>query len=77
MDILEIAKSVEFNAKAEAQAILDYTEFLNLVKKSELNEEEKVEITDIIAEIISDELNHEKKLHELYTALTGIETNKN
>lgn len=77
MDMLEIAKAVEFNAKAEAQAILDYTEFLNLVKNSTLDDEEKVEITDIIAEIISDELNHEKKLHELYTALTGIETNKN
>ena len=76
MDMLEIAKAVEFNAKAEAQAILDYTEFLNLVKNSMLDDEEKAEITDIIAEIIADELNHEKKLHELYTALTGIETNK-
>lgn len=29
MDILEIAKLVEFNGKAECQAVFDYTEMIN------------------------------------------------
>lgn len=76
MDILELAKETEYNAKEEAQAVYDYTEMLNKVVKSEIDEETKNTIKDVISEIISDELNHEMKLRELYTFLTGIETNK-
>lgn len=77
MEILEIAKEVEFNAKAEAQAILDYTELLKKVGETEFEENDKAVIINTISEIIADELNHQEKLHSLYTALTGIEANKN
>lgn len=76
MDILELAKETEYNAKEEAQAVYDYTEMLNKVFKSEIDEEMKNTIKDVISEIIADELNHEIKLKELYTFLTGIEANK-
>lgn len=41
MNIYEIAKLVEFNEKAEAQAILDYTEFLKSLETAEIDEEQK------------------------------------
>lgn len=77
MDFLEIAKEIEFNAEAEAKAVLDYTELLNSVARAGMTDEDKKEIIDAISEIISDELNHQEKLRTLYTALTGIEANKN
>ena len=73
----ELAKEIEFNAKAEAQAVYDYTELLGKIAESGLNENEKGGITDIINEIIADELNHQNRLQEVYTYLTGIEPNKN
>ena len=73
----ELAKEIEFNAKAEAQAVYDYTELLGKIAESGLNENEKSGITDIINEIIADELNHQNRLQEVYTYLTGIEPNKN
>ena len=77
MDILEIAKSAEFNEKAEAQAVYDYTEMLNKIMESEIDKETKTIAIETIKEIISDELNHQMKLGELYVLLTGIEPNKN
>ena len=71
-----IAKLVQFNNKAEAQAIEDYTDFLNSILDSNLNEEDKTNIASVINEIISDELNHQQKLQEIYTFLTNIEPNK-
>lgn len=71
-----IAKLVQFNNKAEAQAIEDYTDFLNALLESTLQEEDKTNIASIISEIISDELNHQQKLQEIYTFLTSIEPNK-
>lgn len=75
-NIFEIAKGIEFNAKAEAQAILDYTEFLRIVDTLSIDGVDKEFIKDTISEIISDELNHQEKLKMLYTMLTSIKANK-
>lgn len=75
MDILEIAKEIEFNAKAEADAVLYYTELLKTILASNLDEEDKQVISAVINEIISDELNHQAKLKTLYIQLTGIQEN--
>jgi rubrerythrin len=71
-----IAKMVQFNNKAESQAIEDYTDFLKLVAESELDEDFKNYIASVINEIIADELNHQEKLQEMFTALTNVEPNK-
>lgn len=76
MNELEIAKLCQFNEKAEAQAVLDYTEMIDKVLASEIDEEKKETIVNNISEIVSDELNHQMKLGELYVYLTGIEPNK-
>ena len=74
---LELAKEIEFNEKAEAQAILDYTEFLRkLDNLTNIDGLDKESIKDTISEIISDELNHQEKLKMLYTMLTSIKANK-
>lgn len=75
-DILDIAKEVEFNEKAEAQAVYDYTELMKKVLSSDLEEDAKQEVISSISEIVSDELNHQMKLGQLYVLLTGIEPNK-
>lgn len=74
--ILELAKSAEFNEKSEAQAIMDYVDFLQILNESDLLPERKAEIRAEIEEIISDELNHQQKLKEIFTSLTGIMPNK-
>lgn len=72
-----IAAEIQENEKDEALAIISYTKLLENVIISDLEETKRQKIISTITEIISDELNHQKKLHELYTYLTGIETNKN
>lgn len=76
-DLLEIAKATQFNEKAEAQAVLDYTEMLKMILSSNLEENIKNTAVETISEIISDELNHQMKLGQLYVLLTEIEPNKN
>lgn len=76
-ELLEIAKASQFNEKAEAQAVLDYTEMLKMILSSEIDENLKNIAVETITEIISDELNHQMKLGQLYVALTEIEPNKN
>lgn len=76
MNVLDIAKLCQFNEKAEAQAVEDYTEMIKQVLASEIEEEQKETIVNTISELISDELNHQMKLGELYVMLTGIEPNK-
>lgn len=71
-----ISKFIQFNNKAEAQAIQDYVDFLSVVAKSDLSADNKVYITAVINEIIADELNHQEKLQELFTGLTDIEPKK-
>lgn len=73
---LELAKLTQFNEKAEAQAVLDYTEMLKVTLISHLEEADKKIIEETLKELIADELNHQEKLKMLYTMLTGIEPNK-
>ena len=75
-DLFEIAKLVEFNAKAEAQAVYDYTELIQQIAKRDIDDEIKEKVASNIEEIIADELNHQEKLQALYTFLTTIEANK-
>ena len=75
-DLFEIAKLVEFNAKAEAQAVYDYTELIQQIAKKDIDDEIKEKVASNIEEIIADELNHQEKLQALYTFLTTIEANK-
>lgn len=71
-----MSKLVQFNNRAEAQAIEDYADFLKAVSESDLKESDKKIIEDTINEIIADELNHQEKLQVLFTMLTDIEPNK-
>lgn len=72
----ELAKATEFNAKAEAQAIYDYSEMMKYIDQAPILPDEKDEMKLIIAEIISDELNHQEKLRQLYVKLTAVSPNK-
>ena len=72
----ELAKATEFNAKAAAQAIYDYSEMMKYIDQAPVLPDEKDERKSIIAEIISDELNHQEKLRQLYVKLTEISPNK-
>ena len=72
----EIAEKLQFNQKAEAQAILDYTRLIAEINNSEIEEPDRTAFILTISELISDELNHQEKLFELYVALSGIEPNK-
>lgn len=76
-DLMTISASIQYNLKEEGQAIEDYSLFIDKVANSDLSEETKEKIFAVVGEIISDELNHQLKLHELYTEVTGIESNKN
>ena len=75
-ELFEIAKQIEFNAKAEAQAVYDYTDLIKMLGGIDIEEDKKQEIADSIQEIIADELNHQNKLQSIYTYLTTIEPNK-
>ena len=72
----EIAEKLQFNQKAEAQAILDYTHLIAEINNSEIEEPDRTAFISTISELISDELNHQERLFELYVALSGIEPNK-
>jgi len=72
----DVAKLIEFNNKAEAQAIYDYTDLLKELDKADLDEKMKNEIIKVISEIIADELNHQLELHELYEKIVGIKANE-
>lgn len=75
-ELLEIAKKIQDNNKDEAVAIAGYTELLRDIYNTEIDVEYKEKCNDFIQEIIADELNHQKKLQELYSMLTSIEPNK-
>lgn len=74
--IYKIANLIQVNNEDEASAIAGYTELLHEVFVSDLSSTEKEKCFETIKEIISDELNHQKKLQELYTMLTDIVPNK-
>lgn len=73
---LDIARYASMNNKDEADAISKYTDFINKIEVSELSDAEKSEIIAVVEEIIADELNHQTRLEEIYTYLTGIKENK-
>ena len=76
-EILEIAKEIQENNKDEAKAIAGYTELLRQIYNSDIDDEYKEKCNNCIQEIISDELNHQIQLGELYILLTEIEPNDN
>lgn len=76
-DILEIANEMQSNAKAEAQAVIDYDNTIKKIMESSLNEEMRKLLISGLREIIADELNHNSKLQNFYIILTEIEPNKN
>ena len=75
-ELLKIASLVQANNKDEAEAIKGYTDLLAFTMSSNISSEDKQVIADTINEIISDELNHQKRLSELYTKLTNIKANE-
>ena len=74
-NIFEISALIQRNNEDESVAIKGYTELLDVVFKSDLANEEKEKIFSVIKEIISDELNHQQQLQEIYTLLTDIKPN--
>ena len=72
-DIIEIANEMLANEKAEAQAIIDYGITIKRIIESSLDNDIKKILIDTLEEIIADELNHQKKLNELYVNLTEIQ----
>lgn len=71
-----IADMLEFNDKEEANAIINYNQLIEAVKKSDLSVSKKETILSEIYEIIGDELNHQERLKMLYSAVTNIKENK-
>ena len=74
--LLDIAQGSAYNDRFEADAIQKYTEFLKVIEKSPLSQEDKDELSAKIKEIISDELNHQNILREIFVKVTGILPNK-
>lgn len=80
--VLLIANSLQENAKAEAEAITGYTEMLTQIADIQSSGVDAAtfevisEIIPHIQEIISDELNHQKTLMDLYSAITQIKINE-
>lgn len=72
MDYYKIAVLVQENNEDEAEAIKGYTNFLESLDESNIEEIDKTFIKSIIDEIIGDELNHQSRLKELYEMLTEI-----
>lgn len=75
-----IATLVQSNAEEEANAIVGYNELLQTIRMIETenkqDEETKQDLISMVEELIANELNHQKTLHEAYIALTGIKANK-
>lgn len=74
--IEDLARDIEFNVKAEAEAIMYYADFLKRVDLSSLDLEDKEYIKANINEIMADELNHQNKLQKLFVTLTNVAPNK-
>ena len=76
IDKTNVANDIQYNITAEADAIEKYNRLLELVAESDLPKMKKETIQSNIFEIIGDELNHQSKLKDLYTLVTGIKENK-
>lgn len=75
MKKLEIAREIQKNNEAEAEAITGYTQLLQDIEVSDLEDSEKQELKSLIEEIVGDELDHQEILKECYTNLTEIKEN--
>lgn len=71
-DKICVATLVEENEIAEADAVIKYNRFLEVLAKSDISKSKKEIIESVIYEIIGDELNHQDRLKSLYTLITGI-----
>ncbi len=71
-----VATDIQQNVVAEADAIEKYNHLLELVADSDIPQNKKEVIRSNIYEIIGDELNHQTRLKELYTLITGIKESK-
>lgn len=72
----EIGNLLQENTKAEADAVMDYTHFLEELAHSDLDKKKKEKIQSEIYEIIGDELNHQERLKMLYSLVTDIKQAK-
>ena len=66
----KVIESILSNTVDEVNAISGYEQMLCVVNECE-DLPYKDEITAQVKEFIADELNHQQKLMEMYTALTG------
>ena len=79
---IKLAMSIQENARAEAEAIVGYTDLLGIIDKllalaSDSQEAEFLErLKAETEEKISDELNHQQGLLSEYVEYTGIQINK-
>lgn len=70
---IDMATELQYNIKAEANAITDYNRLLDMVNKAEdIKGDQKLAIIGAVYEIIGDELNHQNVLENLYSLITGI-----
>lgn len=76
VDKMCVATDIQYNVTAEADAIEKYNRLLELVKNSDLPKNQKEVIQNNVYEIIGDELNHQERLQQLYTLVTGIKPDK-
>lgn len=74
--ILELASSIQRNIRSEADAVIEYTAVIQFILSADIDESVKETTIESLNEIISDELNHQKKLQEIYSSLVGVEPNK-
>lgn len=75
-EAIGISAFIERNARLEAKTIEEYSCFLKTLNESNLPDRAKTLVGNTISEIISDELNHQQKLQEIYVYLTDIRPNK-
>lgn len=73
--LLKIGAIIQQGLLGEAQAPRDYN--TQLADIAELSPEIAEKCSEVISEIIADELDHERKLWQLYQTITGIPANEN
>ena len=77
----DIAVELQHNVEKEADAIKNYQELINRLRwREKSDDKEEVECAEMLIEqleeFVSDELNHQEGLHDLYITLSGIKEAK-
>lgn len=73
---MNCAVSMQDSIEEEAHTIMKYTEIIKSIKDSAyFSESDKTILVSSLEEIVSDELNHQLKLQDLYILLTNIQPN--